>query len=67
MTLKSQRVTTVALTCIQRAVAEHVLENEQAGVQALTVEVLRKLHEEVLARYGLRLSEYTSWKTVQGR
>ena len=54
------------LSCIQRAVAERVHEGEQAGVQALTVEELRRLHEGVLARYGLRPSEYTAWKVVHG-
>ena len=54
------------LSCIQRAVAERIPEGEQAGVHALTVEELRRLHEGVLARYGLRLSEYTAWKAVHG-
>lgn len=51
---------------IQRAVAERVPESDQAGVLALTVEELRRLHEGVLARYGLRPSEYTAWKAVHG-
>jgi hypothetical protein len=38
----------------------------QAAVQALIVEELRRLHEGVLARYGLRPSQYTAWKAVQG-
>lgn len=54
------------LAYIQRAVAEHVPGGEQAGVQALLVEELRRLHEGVLARYGLRPSEYTAWKAVHG-
>ncbi len=54
------------LSCIQRAVAERVPESEQAGVKALTVEELRRLHEGVLARYGLRPSEYTAWQAVRG-
>ena len=54
------------MACIQRAVAERVTTNEQAGVQALTVEQLRRLHEGVLARYGLRPSEYTAWKAMHG-
>ena len=43
-----------------------VPERAQAGVQALVVEELRRLHEGVLARYGLRPSEYTAWKVVHG-
>ncbi len=54
------------LSCIQRAVAERIPEGEQADVHALTVEELRRLHEGVLARYGLRPSEYTDWKAVHG-
>ncbi len=54
------------LACIRQAVAERVPDGEQAGVQALIVEELRRLHEGVLARYGLRPSEHTTWKTVHG-
>src|SRR5690606_16776292 len=54
------------LSCIHQAVAKHVPEDEQASVQALAVEELRRMHEGVLARYGLRPSEYTAWKTVHG-
>lgn len=52
------------LTSIQRSVAERVLEQEQPDVQALIVEELRRLHEGVLARYGLRPSEYMAWKVI---
>lgn len=55
------------LCSIRRAVTEHIPEGEQAGVQALIVEELRRLHEGGLARYGLRPSEYTAWKAVHGR
>ncbi|WP_371763434.1 Fic family protein [Massilia sp.] len=52
------------LACIQRAVAENVPEQKQPNVQALIVEELRRLHEGVLARYGLRPSDYATWKAV---
>lgn len=52
-------------SCVQKAVAERVSEGEQTAVQALIVEELRRLHEGVLARYGLRLSEYAAWKVAQ--
>lgn len=55
------------LSRIQSAVQECVPAGEQAGVLALTIEELRRLHEGVLARYGLRPSEYTAWKTAHGR
>lgn len=54
------------LSGIQRSVADHIPEGEQAAVQALIIEELRRLHEGVLARYGLRASEYTAWKAVHG-
>ncbi|MGO4477405.1 Fic family protein [Massilia sp. 2TAF26] len=52
------------LASIQRSVARHVPEHEQPSVQALIVEELKRLHEGVLARYGLRPSEYAAWKAV---
>jgi len=55
-----------SLLCIQRAVKQRIPEAEQAGVYALMVEELRRLHEGVLARYGLRPSEYNAWKAVHG-
>jgi hypothetical protein len=51
-----------AIALIQNAVDDKVPESERASVQALIVEELRRLHEGVLARYGLRLSEFASWK-----
>jgi hypothetical protein len=35
-------------------------------VQALLIEELRRLHEGMLARYGLRPSEYARWKALHG-
>ena len=54
------------LSSIQQAVTERVSEHEQSNIQALIVDELRRLHEGVLARYGLRPSEYLSWKAVHG-
>jgi hypothetical protein len=54
------------LSNIRRSVAERVPEQEQPDVQALIVEELRRLHEGVLARYGLRPSEYAAWKAAHG-
>jgi Fic family protein len=54
------------LSSIHRSVAELVAEQEQPDVQALIVEELRRLHEGVLARYGLRPSEYAAWKALHG-
>lgn len=54
------------LSSIQRSVAQRIPEHEQPDVQALLVEELRRLHEGVLARYGLRPSEYAAWKKLHG-
>ena len=53
------------LRVIQQAVAEHVPEVHRDNVQALIVEELRRLHEGVLARYGVRPAEFTAWKNRQ--
>ena len=50
------------LTGIQKVTVARVPEQERANVQALIVEELRRLHEGVLARYGLKVSELTAWK-----
>lgn len=54
------------LSCIVRTVSEQVPKPEQPDVQALVVDELRRLHEGVLARYGLRPSDYTLWKAAHG-
>lgn len=54
-----------AQTRIQQAVAREVSAEERSQVQALVIEELRRLHEGVLARYGLRPSEYAAWARQQ--
>lgn len=39
--------------------------SDQADVRALIADELRRLHEGVLARYGLRPSEFSHWKSYQ--
>jgi Fic family protein len=53
-----------ALFVIQQAVV-YVPEVEREAVQSLIVEELRRLHEGVLARYGLRPSEFVAWSARQ--
>jgi len=53
------------LARIQHAVGLQVPVSEQSDVQALVVEELRRLHEGVLARYGLRPSEFSAWKNAK--
>ncbi|ACE82991.1 Fic family protein [Cellvibrio japonicus] len=54
-----------SLIKISDTVANHVTAAERTNVQALIIEELRRLHEGVLARYGLRPSEFSAWKKVQ--
>lgn len=54
------------LSCVRQSVAERVPEPEQPSVTSVIIEELRRLHEGVLARYGLRPSEYMAWKAVHG-
>ena len=49
---------------IQRAVKTEVPSTEQNDLQALIIEELKRLHEGVLARYGLRPSEFLAWQRV---
>jgi fido (protein-threonine AMPylation protein) len=51
---------------IRQSVIARVSEHERPQVQALIVEELRRMHEGVLARYGLRPSDYTAWKALHG-
>jgi hypothetical protein len=60
------RPETDALSLIQPRVADAVPEGERDAVQALIVDELRRLHEGVLARYGLRPGEFLAWKAGQG-
>jgi Fic family protein len=53
-----------ALRVIQEAVAAQVPAAERDDVQASIVAELRRLHEGVLARYGLRPSEFAAWKAA---
>jgi Fic/DOC family len=52
------------LRLIEQALGS-VPEAERSNVHALMVQELRRLHEGVLARYGLRPSELAAWKVAQ--
>ncbi|MFM9970630.1 MAG: Fic family protein [Burkholderiales bacterium] len=51
-----------ASTLIERALSD-VVESEREQVRMLISDELARLHEGVLARYGLRPSEFKAWKT----
>jgi hypothetical protein len=59
-----QRPDADTLGAIEKAM-EQVPQADRDEVQALVVQELRRLHEGVLARYGLRPSELAAWKAVQ--
>jgi fido (protein-threonine AMPylation protein) len=50
---------------IEQAVNASVPSPERATVQALIEEELHRLHEGVLARYGLRPSEWVAWRRAR--
>lgn len=50
---------------IRQAVQADVDPSDRADVEALVVEELRRLHEGVLARYGLRPLEFVRWRETQ--
>jgi hypothetical protein len=49
------------LAVITQAVKKAVSASEREAVRALIIDELRRLHEGVLARYGLRPSDYEKW------
>ena len=53
------------LAVIAQQVAVRVPPAEQASVTEIVVQELRRLHEGVLARYGLRPSQLAAWKASQ--
>ncbi|MDB5850346.1 MAG: filamentation induced by cAMP protein Fic [Rhodoferax sp.] len=56
-----------ALARVQQAVTSQVPATDQANVLALVLEELRRLHEGVLARYGLRPAELKAWLDAQAK
>lgn len=50
------------LSVIRQAVEAQVPAELRGDVQAVVVDELRRLHEGVLARYGLRPSEFVGWR-----
>lgn len=53
------------LNIIDAELKNKVNEPERPRVRALIIEELQRIHEGVLARYGLRLSEYEHWKKAR--
>ena len=55
------------LEVIRRSIADAVPGADRDNVHALVVEELRRLHDGVLARYGLRPSEFARWQARQNQ
>lgn len=53
------------LDVIRENLSRHDLGTDRGNVEALVIEELRRLHEGVLARYGLRPSELVQWQARQ--
>lgn len=54
------------LALIDQAVGAQVAANQRGDVRALIVAELSRLHEGVLARYGLRPAEFMAWSRRHG-
>nr|VFK12856.1 MAG: Fic/DOC family protein [Candidatus Kentron sp. LPFa]VFK29247.1 MAG: Fic/DOC family protein [Candidatus Kentron sp. LPFa] len=56
---------------IRRNIEEMVSESDPArddgNIEALIIDELRRLHEGVLARYGLRPTDFSQWRVSQAR
>jgi hypothetical protein len=55
------------LEVLRHCLLEQDIGAEYTNVEALVIEELRRLHEGVLARYGLRPSEFAQWQARQRR
>ncbi|MBN8442189.1 MAG: Fic family protein [Thauera sp.] len=53
------------LEVIEACLAGHALGEDRNSVESLVIDELRRLHEGVLARYGLRPSEFVEWQSRQ--
>lgn len=53
------------LVLVDDLVMAEVAKEDRENVRALILDELRRLHEGVLARYGLRPSEFQAWKAKQ--
>ena len=65
VTQPARKGTDAAASAVANAVAKNVKVADRTSVQALIIEELQRLHEGVLARYGLRPSEFNAWKMRQ--
>lgn len=55
------------LDIITEGMSRLELEDQEANLEALIIEELRRLHTGVLSRYGLRPAEFVAWQSCQKR
>lgn len=55
-----------AQTVLDAALPADLAPAERQALRALILDELRRLHEGVLARYGLRPSQLKAWQSAQG-
>lgn len=51
-----------AIAVVEAALAAEVPPDQAEAVRTLVLDELRRLHEGVLARYGLRPSQFNAWR-----
>ncbi len=51
-----------SIEVIDKLISNQLSPSERDTLKALVIEELRRLHEGVLARYGLRPSQFEEWK-----
>ncbi|TNH42398.1 Fic family protein [Photorhabdus luminescens subsp. sonorensis] len=51
-----------SIDIIDKLISDELSQSERDTLKALVIEELRRLHEGVLARYGLRPSQFEKWK-----
>ncbi|MCW7552907.1 Fic family protein [Endozoicomonas gorgoniicola] len=53
------------LELVDRLLPEDMQDSDRSDLSSLIIEELRRLHEGVLARYGLRPSQFKHWQDIQ--
>ena len=53
------------LELVERLLPEDMQDSDRSDLSSLIIEELRRLHEGVLARYGLKPSQFERWQEVQ--
>ena len=53
------------LELIERLLPEDMQDSDRSDLSSVIIEELRRLHEGVLARYGLRPSQFKRWQEMQ--